>query len=89
MTMTQICTEVRKADRAPRFRNAALASLVARALGLVKRYRQIRKSEALLKTFNDHALADIGLRRDRADPGAEVADLLAYGGDGRTRLTHL
>ena len=91
MTITQICAEVRpevrSADRVPRSRNVTLAALVARLFGFMKRHRQIRESEALLSTFNDHVLADIGLRRDRIGPGVENADLLAHIGDGRIRLS--
>lgn len=89
MAITQICTEARTADRAARSRNVSLAPLVARLFGFMRRHRQLRESETLLLTLNDHVLADIGLRRDRIDPKAENADLLGYGGDGRIRLSRL
>ena len=72
MTSTETCAQTRIAERLPRSLTAALASPFTRVASLVKRRRQIQKSQAVLNTVSDRMLADIGLQRARRGP--EVAN---------------
>jgi uncharacterized protein YjiS (DUF1127 family) len=81
MSSLQIFTQNRAPDRASRF-PAALASFFARLVSVVKYRRKARESRSLPDSFNDHMLADIGLRRVRLAP--RVDNLLL--GDDRMRI---
>jgi uncharacterized protein YjiS (DUF1127 family) len=81
MSNLQIFAQNRIPDRASRF-PAALALFFARLMSVVKRRREARESRPLPESFNDHMLADIGLRRIRLAP--RVDNLLL--GDDRMRI---
>lgn len=83
MSNLQIFAQNRIPNRASRFL-ATLALLFARLMSVVKRRREAREGRAL-PAFNDHILADIGLRRVRLAPRAD--DLLSYLDDDRVRIT--
>ena len=82
MTSTQFCALTRTANRAPQSLSLAVATSLGRLASLLERHRRTRESEALLAGFNDRMLADIGLRRDRIEPGTARADLMVsrFGG---------
>jgi uncharacterized protein YjiS (DUF1127 family) len=76
MTSTEIYAQTRTAGRSPRSLKATLISAFARFAGFLERCRQAQEGEALLDSFSDHVLADIGLRRDRMGPEVANHDLL-------------
>jgi uncharacterized protein YjiS (DUF1127 family) len=76
--MTLIQSFPRKADRATRTPIERLAGAVVELAAWMRRRRQMRASRALLETFDDRLLEDIGLRRDQIDPGARRPDLRRY-----------
>jgi uncharacterized protein YjiS (DUF1127 family) len=65
---------------APRSRNLAPSAILAWFRAVVKRRRQERESTAILDTYSDRMLADIGLRRDHLAPRPESDAMLAQGG---------
>jgi uncharacterized protein YjiS (DUF1127 family) len=50
---------------------ASLGKVFVGLAAWMRRRRQLRASQALLDTFDERLLADIGLRRDQIDPGRQ------------------
>ena len=76
--MTLIQSFPRKAERATQSPIERLVGALRDLVAWMRRRRQMRASRALLETFDDRLLEDIGLRRDQIDPGARRPDLQRY-----------
>jgi uncharacterized protein YjiS (DUF1127 family) len=88
MISTETFAQTRYPERAPRSWKAALATLFVCLVRFEHRRRQAREGEALLHSFSDRMLADIGLRRDQSAPDVRNGDLLGGRGD-RARIGRL
>jgi uncharacterized protein YjiS (DUF1127 family) len=69
--MTLIHSFPRRAERAARSPLERLARAFGDLANWIRHRRQMRVNRALLATFDDRLLADIGLRRDQIDPGPQ------------------
>ena len=74
-----------RADQTARSPLQRLAGAFGDLAGWIRHRRQMRLSRAILATFDDRLLADIGLRRDQIDPAPHsdiMGIMLSHDGKG-------